>query len=548
MKTNLGPADALAVQIRDEVAVLAAHSGIGISRILGGHVDWLTSQPVPASAHRCGRPGYLDAPFELRVGDEILSLQFHQMGTEGPTLRALKLVLENMARGLELDRQEGPLLREMGAAWESLEAVFEVAANLPASHGAGELLDLIMCRLRRLHNGLESALWVRQGSSLSLLASRHSTRGLYARALADGRRLVLNGRRALADVDGLESELANARSVIIAPFAHTDRLAGLLAVWTDIDGPPFDSHLARLIDSMAFQAGLSLQNERLRRTVLESERLRREVEIGSTIQRLLLCSDPPAGVEGLRFATMNVASRYVSGDFYDFVMHEDSVDVVVGDVMGKGIPAALVAAGVKNQLLRAYGMLGTSDGRGAIATPAEVMRVAHRLLYDELLRLESFVTLCLARMDRRARTMTLVDCGHTRTLHVRAATGTCHPIDGDDLPLGMRAADTYQQVSVEFETGDLFLFYSDGITEAHDDGGDFFTEGRLREYLRVHASEAPDTLLAGLKRAVIAFSGHTTPSDDLTCVAVQVVPLTLRPDHGSTPSRRRDGETAQCAC
>ena len=174
--------------------------------------------------------------------------------------------------------------------------------------------------------------------------------------------------------------------------------------------------------------------------------------------------------------------------------------------------------------------------------------MAHRLLYDDLLRLESFVTLCLARMDRFARTMTLVDCGHTRTLHVRAATGTCHPIDGDNLPLGMSAADTYQQVSVEFETGDLFLFYSDGITEACDDGGDFFTEGRLCEYLRVHASEAPDTLLAGLKREVIAFSGHTTPSDDLTCVAVQVVPLTFRPDHGSTPSPRRDAETAQCAC
>ena len=298
---------------------------------------------------------------------------------------------------------------------------------------------------------------------------------------------------------------------------------------------------------MAFQAGLSLQNERLRCTVHDSERLRQEVEIGSTIQRSLLCGDPPTGVEGLRFAAMNVASRYVSGDFYDFVMRGDAVDVVVGDVMGKGIPAALLAAGVKNQLLRAYGLPETS-GQDSIATPTEVVRMAHGLLYDTLRRLESFVTLCLARVDRRACTMTLVDCGHTRTLHVRAVTGTCHPIAGDNLPIGMSADDTYHQVSVAFETGDLFLFYSDGVTEAQDDSGAFFTEGRLCDYLCAHAADAPDTLLAGLQRAVTVFCGHTAPSDDLTCVAVQVVPLPPRPDHGSPPSARREEETVLCAC
>jgi sigma-B regulation protein RsbU (phosphoserine phosphatase) len=139
-----------------------------------------------------------------------------------------------------------------------------------------------------------------------------------------------------------------------------------------------------------------------------------------------------------------------------------------------------------------------------------------------LIELESFVTLCYARVDLVRRRLDFVDCGHTGIVHVRRAAEVCEIVHGDNLPLGVREGEIYQQVHVPFEVGDVFFFYSDGITEASNASGERFGTDRLMDCVRTRAALGPDQLVEAIRAAVASFAGSDRLIDDLTCVAVEV--------------------------
>jgi len=148
--------------------------------------------------------------------------------------------------------------------------------------------------------------------------------------------------------------------------------------------------------------------------------------------------------------------------------------------------------------------------------------LAHAELVRHLIDLDSFVTLVYARLDVNRRRVDLVDCGHTGTIHVHHRTGLCDVIHGENLPLGVREGEIYDQLSVPLEPGDLLLFYSDGITEARNSGGELFGAERLEECVRAHHALDPDALTEEIRKAVSSFSGSARLTDDLTTVAVKV--------------------------
>jgi sigma-B regulation protein RsbU (phosphoserine phosphatase) len=222
-------------------------------------------------------------------------------------------------------------------------------------------------------------------------------------------------------------------------------------------------------------------------------------------------------------AALSIPSQRIAGDFYEFFTHQDeSLDVIVADVMGKGIPAALLGAATKSHFTEALCHLMALPPAGALPEPREVVTLAHSDLCRHLIELESFVTLCYARVDLIRRRLDLVDCGHTGVIHVRGGTDLCEMIHGDNLPLGIREGEIYDQITVPFEAGDVFLFYSDGVTEASNAAGELFGTDRLMACVRMNGKLAPDALVGAIRMAVVAFAGSDRPTDDLTCVAVEV--------------------------
>jgi PAS domain S-box-containing protein len=249
----------------------------------------------------------------------------------------------------------------------------------------------------------------------------------------------------------------------------------------------------------------------------------REIEIGFRIQQTLLLDEPPKDVPGLRVVALTIPSQRIDGDFYVFIRHSDQcLDVVVGDVMGKGIPAALLGAATKTHFLRALSDLTALAKDGKLPEPKEIVMLAHAELARHLIDLDSFVTLVYARFDENRRCVDLVDCGHTGTIHLHGRTGLCDVLQGENLPLGVLEGESYDQFSVPFEAGDLLLFYSDGITEARNSAGELFGAERLQEYVRANPQVDPGALVEGIRKAVSVFSGSDRLTDDLTTVAVKV--------------------------
>ena len=264
------------------------------------------------------------------------------------------------------------------------------------------------------------------------------------------------------------------------------------------------------------------QRVRARTADLEAAR-DREAKIGFKIQQMLLLTQPPTDVPGLQVAALTIPSQRIDGDFYDFFKHENQrLDVIVADVMGKGIPAALVAAATKSKFLEAMIHLTTMSRSGQLPEPKEIVTLAHADMVRQLIDLESFVTLNYARLDLNRRVLDLVDCGHTGMMVVRASTGLCETLHGNNLPLGIREGEIFDQIAVTFEPGDLFLFYSDGITEMRNLEGELYGADRLSECVRINRGLEPEALVDAIRRAAVAFAQSDRLNDDLTCVAVKV--------------------------
>ena len=248
-----------------------------------------------------------------------------------------------------------------------------------------------------------------------------------------------------------------------------------------------------------------------------------EVEIGFKIQQSLLLDQPPKDFPGARVAALTIASKRIGGDFYDFFRHgERCLDVVAGDVMGKGIPAALLGAASKSTFLQALSEISSLSTDGTLARPEEIVTLAHAKIVRQLISLESFVTVCYARFDLERRHVSLVDCGHMPVIHYRHKTGSCGMLRGSNVPLGVSEGEIYEQITEAFEPGDIFLFYSDGITESQNNAGEFFGISRLAECVRLNSRLDALQLITKIRTAVVAFSNSEAFADDLTCVAVKI--------------------------
>ena len=249
-----------------------------------------------------------------------------------------------------------------------------------------------------------------------------------------------------------------------------------------------------------------------------------EVEIGFKIQQTLLLDQPPRDVPGVRVAALTIPSQRIDGDFYDFFKHrDDCLDVIVGDVMGKGIPAALLGAATKSHFLQALSRLISLAAPGTLPEPKDIVTLAHSEVARQLIELESFVTVCYARFDLREPIASISWTAATpRRFISRRSTGTCAMLQGENLPLGVSEREIYEQIRVPLHTGDVLLFYSDGLTETRNSAGELFGIERLAECVRTHGRLEPEALIDRIRQAAVAFSNSETFGDDLTCVAVRI--------------------------
>jgi sigma-B regulation protein RsbU (phosphoserine phosphatase) len=432
-------------------------------------------------------------------------------------------------RQIELEEEKEALRTELSVSWESLQAVYDINSNLRSAQNTGELLDRILTRAVAGQDGLRALLWLADDDQLTPAARKNVPpaaprvvgQGLIGQALAGGQAVAVHGRGRIAAVPHLEAELEHAVSVAVVPVATRQGVSGVLEVWKDDGLAPIEPGLLQLLETLAFLAAVVVENDRLHSKALANDRLQRDVEIAGRIQQTLLLGHPPLDLPAARAAALSVPSLEVDGDFYDFFAYDPCLDVIVGDVMGKGIPAALLGAATKNHFLRAANyLLAAHPSR--LPEPKEILTIVAAELARHLMSMGSFVTLCYARFDLRRRRLELIDCGHTKTIHWRRRSDTHAFVQGENMPLGFAEAEVYQQVSVPFESGDVFFFYSDGVTEARNARGEEYGEERLAALVGKYGELDAPELVDKVRADVTSFSDAQTFRDDLTCVAVKI--------------------------
>lgn len=328
--------------------------------------------------------------------------------------------------------------------------------------------------------------------------------------------LEAEAERRLWQQRGLQAYLA-------VPMYQEDRTLGFIGV-ESVREPrtwPEETINALSLVSDIFTGAMARRDAQRK---LEAARAK-EVEIGSTIQRTLLLSTPPSTSADFEIATLTIPSRGIDGDFYDFLLHPNrSLDVIFGDVMGKGVPAALLSAGAKTEFLRSLSHLLVSSPRGSIPRPQDIVNGVHSVLTPQLMNLDTFVTLTYARFEPKQETVTLVDCGNTRLMRCCADGSRVELLSGYNLPLGFSVSEAYSEAQFGYDLGDLFVLYSDGVTEARNHSGELFGNDRLLDLVAEKNALPARDIVEAVRTAVTSFVGSENLSDDLTCVAIRILP------------------------
>jgi serine phosphatase RsbU (regulator of sigma subunit)/anti-sigma regulatory factor (Ser/Thr protein kinase) len=476
----------------------------------------------------------------LAVEDRGMTLLVESVGEASAAFKPLFRAWQEL---FEAGQREEQLLEELSINWEGLQALYDLSGDLQAGLSKDEVLHRILQRaVAGVREGSALLLLTRNGQltpivafNTSLPAALPHDGGVMQAVVTGQQAIVLSGAARIAERCSPEAIWAGAYGLALAPIVGPRRgLFGVIVVWSSDPRARFNSHLVRLLEALGHQSALILESDRLTRTLRESERYRQEVQIGSLIQQMLLLSQPPRRHPRFDVGVVNLASQTVDGDFVDIYAGEDGrLEIVVGDVMGKGIPAALIGAATKTHLLRATAEIRSAPGMQT-GMLAEIVNRAAQRMTPRLLELERFVTLSAAQLDPNQRWIRSVDCGHTSILQYRSDTGRVVAHKGDGVPLGVLESEVYTESVTALDPGDALLFYSDGVTEAANKDGELFGEARLAEVLASKAAQSTAAILTAVRDAITAFTGTERFSDDFTCIAVRFLPEGEWPVHSAT--------------
>jgi sigma-B regulation protein RsbU (phosphoserine phosphatase) len=307
------------------------------------------------------------------------------------------------------------------------------------------------------------------------------------------------------------------RSELAIPLLLKDRCIGVV----DLESPELDAFTKRdveILTLLASQAAVAIENARLYEQVrANEERLEKELRFAQRVQTALLPAGPPKRLKGIEIAAMFASAREIGGDFHDYLSPESNTLVVaVGDVSGKGVPAALYSA-FAAELVR-----GRTFRRRYLperSTPAGVLSSVNTILEQRGLE-EYYCTLCYTVFDLKRRNITLANSG--LPYPIRCSGETCAQIELPGVPLGSFQGSTYDEVTFALHAGDLFVLCTDGVFEAMNADGQEFTSARLLDVVRELRDVPAAQVVEGISAAVHQWRGDTPPNDDMTAVAVRV--------------------------
>jgi len=313
------------------------------------------------------------------------------------------------------------------------------------------------------------------------------------------------GTGKLSRVDGFPSVARKGASAMSAPLVVQGKTIGVLHIEGREKGTPFTNEDLALLSGVALQAGVAYHNAFMHQRLLRQQRLEQDLRFARQVQRSFLPTDVPA-LAGYRFGRSYNPVFQVGGDFYDFIpLPDERVGVLIADVSGKGVSAALLMARLTSDL-RYYAI--------SEQNPADVLARSNTALINRL-QDNMFATVLYMVLDLNQHKITLSNGGHIPPL-LRRADGEVQELDeATNLPLGVLPEAIYEEMSVELAPEDSLLLCTDGVVEARSKTGDEYGFDRLA---RTMAGAKPEKLLDTVLKEVRRFTRSAPQYDDVTMV------------------------------
>lgn len=311
-------------------------------------------------------------------------------------------------------------------------------------------------------------------------------------------------------IDWLEDE--EFEGLAIVPLIVDEQSVGALAL-TMRTPRQLDEDEIRFLQILANQAGLAIVYARLHKEELRLQRLEEELAVGRNIQRSLLPS-APVTADGWQISNVYLPARQVGGDLYDHFelpVGEDRVGLVIGDVAGKGVPAALFMA-TSRTLIRSTALAGL--------TPASTLAEANRLILQDS-PTELFLSAFYGILNTSDGRLTYANAGHNPPLWFRKAEGDFQELAARGIVLCVIDNVSLEEKSIEIASGDILVLYTDGVTEAVDADTEEFGVERLQQVVASNRRKGASEILEAIVEAVTTFIGDVEQPDDLTLMVIK---------------------------
>ncbi len=470
----------------------------------------IKSSQVTRLAKKLGVPvehvrGIIEAMNEEGMGHRTASVQF------------LYLLANALSR---LCSQEMQLRQRIS----ELTALFNISTMLSGTRGLQQILDRITravaealhvksCSLRLLDDNRDELVI----KSVYGLSEEYLKKGPVTVALSPIDRAALAGQsiyiRDMTTDERViyphEAQREGIVSSLVMGMVFKDRPIGVLRVYT-AEIHEFSDVERKLLESIASQAAVAIENARLQEEAVEKERLERQVQIAAEVQRRMMPARPPR-VPGLDIAALYVPCFELGGDFYDFIpLGDHSIGLTVADVVGKGLPASLLMASVRAAM--------RAQADNVYDLDEIVSRVNKSMSLD--MRANEFITLWYGVLDYKNRQLTYCSAGHEPAILVRG--GKMRELSTGGMVIGVDPEQKYDKEVVQLQKGDVLFIYTDGVPDAMNFAGDKFGKPRMRECLMAHLGDSAEQICRQMLWETRRFVGLNRRTDDTTMVVVKV--------------------------
>lgn len=424
--------------------------------------------------------------------------------------------------------KRGGAVEQLGRQLNNVNALLQVSKVLGSNVGLDNLLPQIVSSATSVMRAERSSLFlydkgkrqligrVTEGAGAGQEFVIPDTRGVAGRVVRTGQLANVSDPRNDPDFDDAYDRQSGfrTRAILAVPILDAKKnVLGVLQALNPRDNQPFDHNDELMLTALAAQVQVALERERLNQTASESRKVDDALRFAQSIQLGMLPQRfPDPAVSGVELHAALLPAKVVGGDFYDFIWIDfNLLGLVIADVSGKGIPAALLMAKAMT-LIRAH--------LDALQNPAEALRKANEELAKDNDQ-AMFVTAFVAMYDVHTGELTYSNAGHNNPLLLRA--GQAQDIGGGmSVPLGADEGAEFGNLQEQLQPADVLFLFTDGVSEAMDPDNQEYGDQRMRDCLLANAALPMAGLLGACVDDVRSFARGAAQSDDITVMAMRV--------------------------